>query len=123
MAIIAPFTFLAHASYAADLFGNNYVCNDPQAKAKNPAACQDSAGNTNPLYGKDGIITKIINILTIIVGIAAIFTIIFAGLKFITSGSNPQEVSKAREMIIYAVIGVFIAAIAQAIVRLVLSKL
>lgn len=120
--IAAPVIFLAQKSYAADLFGNEHVCGG-NTGTESAAACQDSKGNTNPLYGKDGIITKLINVLTILVGVVAVFTIMYAGLKFVTSGSNPQEVSKAREMIIYAVVAIFVASTAQAIVRLILYKL
>ena len=82
-----------------------------------PAVCKDIQTNANPLFGKDGILTEVIQIISIIIGIAAVIIIMLAGLKFITSGDNPQEVSKAREMILYAIIGLIIAAFAQIIVR------
>jgi hypothetical protein len=44
-------------------------------------------------------------------------------LRFITSGNNPQEVNVAREMIIYAIVAIFVAASAQIIVRFWLSRL
>lgn len=77
----------------------------------------------NPLFGTGGILTKIINILSIIVGLAAVIGIMAAGLKFITSGSNPQQVTVAREMVLYAVVGLAVAAFAQLLVRFMLSKL
>jgi hypothetical protein len=94
---------------------------------KNPTAtaCQEkrAAKNSNPIYGQDGILTKVINILSIIVGIAAVLGIMAAGLRFITSGSNPQQVTVAREMVLYAVVGLIVAALAQLLIRFVLSKL
>lgn len=119
---------------AADLFGEvcegkggATVCRDVKPgdteeckQDNNSKACKDSQ---NPIFGKNGVITKIVNLITIIVGIAAVITIILAGIKFITSGSNPQEVTVAREMIIYAIVAVVIAAIAQAIVQLFINRL
>lgn len=101
---------------AADVF--NKVCQEKP----NSTVCQDKEGGGNPIFGADGVLTKIVNIVTILVGIAAVLTIILAGIKLITSGSNPQEVTVAREMILYAIVAVGIAALAQAIVQLFLNR-
>jgi hypothetical protein len=77
----------------------------------------------NPLFGESGIITMIVNLLSAIAGIIAVIVIILGGLKFITSGSNPQDISNAREMVIYAAIGLIIAVSAQLFVRLFLFKI
>jgi hypothetical protein len=99
-----------------------------------PAACKDNnavVGNNrsdpnddnNPIFGPQGIITGFIKLLSVITGITAVIAILAAGLRFITSGNNPKEVNVAREMIIYASIGLVIAASAQAIVRFWLYKI
>lgn len=99
----------------------NKVC---RGGAANTAACKDSkAGkNGNPIYGPNGIITIIVNVISIIVGIAAVIGIIMAGFKLMTAGSNPQEVTKAREMILYAIVALVIVALAQAIIRFFINK-
>ena len=102
------------------------VCSNPKnQKAGDSTVCQSqgSIDKRNPLFGVDGVMTKLVNILSIIVGVIAVFSIMYAGLKMVTSGSNPQDVTKAREMIIYALVGIVIALLAQAIVQLVLRKL
>lgn len=92
--------------------------------ASSSTACETkqeiNQSKRNPIYGPDGIITKVVDILTILVGIAAVIGIISAGLKFVTSGDNPQEVSQARDLVIYALVALIVAALAQALVRLVL---
>lgn len=113
---------LSPASVSAqkvDLFKD--VCT---GSAANSAVCKDSkAGKSgNPIYGPQGIITIIINTITIVVGVAAVIGIIMAGFKFMTSGSNPQEVTKAREMVLYAIVALAIAALAQVIVRFFILK-
>lgn len=113
---------LVPAVHAADVFGD--VC---EGAGANSTVCKEKRaqedGNKNPLFGPDGFITFIINLMSALVGIAAVIMIILAGLKFVTSGSNPQDVSNAREMVIYAVAGLAIAVSAQLIVRVFLEKI
>jgi Type IV secretion system pilin len=103
---------MASPVYAVDTFDE--VCKQP--RAQDSTVCKGKElGGKNPLFGPDGVITAVIEIVSIIVGIAAVIVIILGGLKFITSGSNPQEVTKARETILYAIVGLAIAALAQII--------
>lgn len=101
------------------------VFSDVCKKQPNASVCKskEAVRNDNPVYGPNGIITKIVNLITLIVGIAAVISIMFAGFRMITSGDNSEEVTKARELIIYALIGLLVAAFAQIIVRLVLFKI
>lgn len=70
----------------------------------------------------EGAINFIVNLLTVIVGIVAVIMIIINGLKFITSNGDSNSISSARHGIIYALVGLIIAALAQVIVRFVLSQ-
>lgn len=102
------------------------VIKDVCQKRPNAAVCKDNslkAGNSNPLFGPSGILTRIISVMSIVIGIAAVIMIMYGGLKFITSGSNPQDVAKAREVVLYAVVGLLVAGMAQAIVRFFLNEL
>mgnify|MGYP001611949879 FL=1 len=107
--------------------GSVDILDDICRKKPDAPACVDRVGDSkkadqNPIYGPNGIITKIVNVLSIIVGIAAVIAIITAGIKFITSGSTPQEVTRSRELVIYAIVGLILAASAQIIVRYVLAN-
>ncbi len=101
---------------AVDVFENN-VCE--RAEAKDSAVCKDKnlPKDSNPIFGDNSVLMTLTNLLTTVVAIAAIIMIILAGLKYVTSGNNPQEVTSARERIIYAVIALVVAALAQVIVR------
>lgn len=115
---------------ATDIFDN--VCNNKDASGgqltngngsqADSVVCK-SKTNSNPLYGPDGVLTTAVSILSIAVGVVAVVMIILGGLKFVTSGSNPQDVTKARETIIYAVAGVVIAILAQLVVQFVLKSI
>jgi hypothetical protein len=68
------------------------------------------------------LVRKIINILSVIVGVIAVIMIIIGGLRYITSGGDSGNVSSAKNTIIYAIVGLVIVALAQFIVRFVLSN-
>jgi hypothetical protein len=70
----------------------------------------------------NNLITQIINVFSVIVGIIAVVMIIWGGLKYITSGGDSGNVTGAKNTILYAIIGLIIVALAQFIVRFVLSK-
>src|SRR5437764_1344570 len=67
-------------------------------------------------------ITTGINLLSAVIGIVAVVMIIVSGLRFITSGGNPERVKSAKNSITYAAIGLLIVAMSQAIARFVLTK-
>ena len=96
--------------------------------------CQGANLNVNPVTGKtecttaEGIggfqktLEKIINIISIIVGVVAVIMIIFGGFKYITSGGTAEKVTGAKNTILYGLIGLIIVALAQVIVRFVLRE-
>ncbi|HUS25864.1 MAG TPA: hypothetical protein VMY99_00775 [Nevskiaceae bacterium] len=51
-----------------------------------------------------------------IIGVLAVILIVLAGLRFITADGDPQEIAKARQTIVYALVGLAIALSAEAIV-------
>ncbi len=71
--------------------------------------------------GVTNVIKAAVTILSIIAGAAAIIMIIVGGLKYITSGGDSNAVSSAKSTLIYALIGVAVAAIAQFLVHFVLT--
>lgn len=68
------------------------------------------------------IIRLVINLFSVIVGIISVVMIIVGGVKYITSGGASEKVTSAKNTILFAVIGLIIVALAQIIVRFVLSK-
>lgn len=68
------------------------------------------------------ILQQAVNIFSVIVGIIAVIMIVVGGLRYITSGGDTGKVSGAKNTIIYAIVGLIIVAVAQFIVRFVLSK-
>jgi Type IV secretion system pilin len=52
-------------------------------------------------------------------GIAAVFFVMFAGVKFLTSGGDPKQVEGARKTMTYAIIGLVVILLSFAIVNLI----
>lgn len=63
----------------------------------------------------------VVNIMSAIVGIAAVIMIIISGLRYVTSAGDSGRVSSAKNGLIYALIGIAIAALAQVLVSVVLK--
>jgi cytochrome bd-type quinol oxidase subunit 2 len=79
-------------------------------------AGDDPQGKVNDL------IAQIINIFSVIVGVVAVIMIIVGGFRYITSGGDSGNVTTAKNTILYAIVGLVIVALAQFIVKFVLSK-
>jgi hypothetical protein len=77
----------------------------------------DDAGS-----GLANLASNIINLFSIVVGVISVIMIIVGGFRYVTSGGESNNVSGAKNTIIYAIIGLVIVALAQFIVKFVLSK-
>jgi len=70
----------------------------------------------------DSVVTAVVNTLSVIVGITAVIMIIIGGFKYVTSTGDANNVSSAKNTILYAIVGLVVVALAQIIVRFVLHK-
>lgn len=97
------------------------------APSPKPPACVDIQAQTeadaNPLFGKDGVVTKGVNIFTLVVGVIAVIMMLVSGVRFVLSAGDANTTTSARNGIIYAVVGLVIVVLAQLIVSLVLKKI
>lgn len=69
------------------------------------------------------LIKNIINIVLGVVGIIAVVMMIMGGISFITSQGDAGKVTKARNTILYGVVGLIVALLAFAIVNFVLTNI
>lgn len=81
----------------------------------NTVICKSQGDNINT------IIKSVVNTLLFLIGVAAVLVIIFGGITYTTSAGSADAVKKAKDMILYAVIGLVIAFSAYAIVNWVLK--
>lgn len=83
----------------------------------------EANGGTQPNNNNlDDTIQTIVNVLSAAVGVVAVIMIIIGGFRYVTSGGDSARVTSAKNTILYAIIGLVIAALAQVIARFVLTK-
>jgi len=70
------------------------------------------------LNGRGGLADNLINLLFAVAGAAGVIYIVWAGVRYITSGGDPAKTKAARQGIINAMIGIVITMSAFAIIRL-----
>lgn len=68
------------------------------------------------------IVEKIINLVLNITGALCLLIVTLGGFKYVVSRGEPQEIAKAKDTIMYALIGVGIAILGRAIVAFVFNK-
>lgn len=101
------------------------VCNPNTTAGAIACGTDDSAGvpsSGTPVKDLNSTITNIINILSVVVGIAAVIMLIVGGFRYVTSGGKQESITSAKNTILYAVIGLVVVALAQVIARFVLNK-
>ncbi|MDB5182068.1 MAG: hypothetical protein JWP13_831 [Candidatus Saccharibacteria bacterium] len=93
-------------------------------EAAQTAVCRTKQVNPNdPLTGPNGVIVRATNIIALLAGFFAVIFLVLAGIKYITSGGAPDQVSKAKESIIYALVGIVVIVVARSLIGFVLSKI
>lgn len=88
-------------------------------------ACNGSqvCGNKGSTNGLFAIIKNVINVLLYASGIIAIIMIIIGGINYTLSSGDNAKVASAKNTVLYAVVGLIVAAMAFAIVNFVVAKL
>lgn len=121
--LLVPVVALPATAGAVNVFqacnGNGGTNNG--AGAGNSDVCkQNKSTGTNPVIT---VLKVALNIISIVVGVAAVIILIIAGIKFITASGDPSNVRNARDTIVFAFAGLMVVVLAQAIVGLVLDRL
>jgi cytochrome bd-type quinol oxidase subunit 2 len=121
--LLAPFIITTFSLTPALVLAD---CTNPATTAQ---AIQCGADNTAGVPGSadpstkiDSTIANIVNIISLVVGVAAVIMIIVGGFRFITSGGNQESVKSAKNTILYAAIGLIVVALAQIVVRFVINQ-
>lgn len=92
----------------------------------NPSApvCQDRDTGQDPTNNRViDVLTFVIDTFSWVIGIAGVIAVIVGGIMYTVSGGDPQKTNQAKNTIIYALVGLVIAAFAQLIIIFVLNRL
>ena len=121
-------TTLLVATLALAIFGLSFIPNTTHAA---DICSQDVPQEVKDANGCGGgsaanLEEVIVNIVSGIVGVLALVAVIFivvGGINYMTSQGDPGKVKKAKDTILYAVIGLIIAVLAFAIVNFVIRNI
>lgn len=94
------------------------ACTD--GSAANSELCKN---NQTLIGGSNSIWQKIVNTLTFVIGAVAVIMIVIGGLKYVLSNGDQSQITSAKNTILYSVVGLVVAIMANAIVNFVIEVL
>ncbi len=110
---------------AIGLFANMYVAtSDAYANFSVGGGANAARGNDQPvdLFGQSGTFAKITSIMLFVIGAIAVIMIVIGGLRYVLSGGDSNQITAAKNTILYAVIGIVVAILAYAIIGFVINS-
>lgn len=75
-----------------------------------------------PQTDTNTILTNAINLIFLLIGAGAVIMIVYSGFQMTTSAGNPGAVAKAKNTLVFSIIGLVLALSAYAIVKLIIEK-
>ena len=115
--LYATITSLAASVY---LTANNAAAQ--VAGVQNGARSAKGMDQPIDLIGEGGTFATITNVLLFIVGAIAVIMIVIVGLRYVLSGGNSDQITAAKNTILYAIVGIIVALLAYAAVNFVLTS-
>ena len=91
-----------------------------QCGSGNSAGVKNGADSERTLTD---LITKIINLTSVVVAVVAVIMIMVGGLRYVTSAGKADSAASAKNTIMYALIGLVVVALGQIVVHFVLTNL
>src|SRR5690606_7974830 len=89
------------------------------ALGRDPAECTDTTTSGTEV---SNLVATAVNIISWVVGVAAIIMILIGGFKSITANGDSNALTSAKHTILSALIGLVVAVMAQMLVRFVLNR-
>lgn len=80
------------------------------------------SNTTNVEDSFNNVVINVINAIIGVLGVVAVLVIILGGVQYMTSGGDASKVKKAKDTILYGVIGLIICIFAAAIVNFIIAK-
>lgn len=113
--------FSSHV-YAESSRENFYgVCDDIEDEdVKKIAGCDEPTGKNKDVVE---IVQSGVNVVISLVGMLAVFSIIYGGFTYITAQSDPAKIKRGKDMVVYAVVALVVAFLAYGIVIFVTKNL
>ena len=108
MLFVGCFGFLANVIFSGHVY------------AKKIAGCDEPTGKNKDVVE---IVQSGVNVVISLVGMLAVFSIIYGGFTYITAQSDPAKIKRGKDMVVYAVVALVVAFLAYGIVIFVTKNL
>ena len=93
------------------VYAQDDICSDP---AMDPELLEAAGCNTEQTL--DSVVTTLISVVLGLIGILAVCVMIYGGITYVTSAGSPEKTMRARNIILYGLVGLVVAGLAYAIV-------
>ncbi len=118
-ALVLGFSLLADGTLTQPALA---ACGDVGDGIAGGADCGNADSTPDELTGGEGIFTQIVNVMLFIIGAVAVIMLIIGGIRYTTSNGDANQVTAAKNTILYAIIGIIVAILAYAIVNFVVTS-
>lgn len=119
--LLASFVFITLSAFAVVVPTTTTYAYDPLAET-----CSGAGSSSNPICKEknasaNDLITNLVNILLYVVGALSVVMIIWAGISYVTSAGDSSKTKRAKDTLLYAIIGLIVAFLGFAIVNWVIK--
>ncbi len=127
LAVLATILFGLTVSVGSTSAALRDVCANPNTA--NSTVCTDSVKadgsplTEDPISGAHGTLIRVTRGVALVAGIAAIIIMLIAAIQYITSNGDSNNIKKAKETILYGLIGLVVIALAQSLIEYIVTKL
>src|SRR5947209_5410765 len=118
--VTVPVALPAATAYADSTITNGVCGGATDLTVDSSKTASDCANDKTATGSANTLITDVLQILSVVIGLVAVIMIMIGGFHYVTSGGSQEKVKKAKETLLYAIIGIIIVVLAQTIVKFVL---
>lgn len=114
----------AQPVFAAEI--DSAIC-DPNGDGSTADAIDKTACGISGSAGAQSTLGRILSVITqtlvLVVGGISVIVIVIGGLMYVLSTGDPSSTKRAKDAVLYAIIGLVVALVAQGLVTFVLSRI
>jgi hypothetical protein len=108
--------------FGAMILSPQMVAADAKSEVCKGINASTGGGCTDTSNSVQRIVDAVLNIFSVVIGILAVIMIIWGGFKYVTAAGDANNITSAKNTIIYAIVGIVIAALSQFLVNFVLDR-
>lgn len=99
------------------------ACNPGNLSIASGASCAQGNEQPSQLFGENSIFQRVTNILLFLVGAISVIMLIIGGIRYVISGGDQNQVTSAKNTILYAIVGIIVAFLSYSAVNFVTTQL